>query len=145
MRPFANGASGRRRPVNAPAPVPGPGRLAAAVFLGGSVGALARYGLAVWVAPVADIPIATLTANLVGSALLGVLAGVAERRARRGVGWEMLGVGFCGAFTTFSTFALEAFDLLDRHGPMISVLYAGGSVAAGLSLAALARRRSLSW
>lgn len=131
--------------MNAAAAVPGPGRLAAAVFLGGSVGALGRYGLGVWIAAVAEIPIATPAANLLGSALLGALAGIAERRARRGVGWAMLGVGFCGALTTFSTFALEAFDLLDRHGPVISVLYAGGSVAAGLSLASLARRRSLSW
>ena len=131
--------------MNAATAVLGSGRLGAAVFLGGMVGALARYGLGVWVAPVAQIPVATLVANLLGSAVLGALAGAAERRARRGVAWAMLGVGFCGALTTFSTFALEAFELLDRQGPVVSILYAAASILAGLFLASVARRRSLAW
>ena len=121
----------------------GPGRTAAAVFLGGSIGALCRYGLGIWIAPVAEVPVATAAANLAGSALLGVLAGLCERRARRGWGWALLGVGFCGALTTFSTFAREALDLLDRQGPLIAAFYAAGSILAGLFLAASARRRSL--
>lgn len=109
------------------------------------MGALARYGLGIWIVPVDDIPLATVVANLVGSAILGVLAGLAERRSRKGLGWAMLGVGFAGALTTFSTFALEAVSLLERQGPLIAALYAGGSVLAGLFIAASARRRSLAW
>lgn len=121
------------------------GHTAAAVFLGGSAGALARYGLGVWIVPVGEIPVATLVANLVGSALLGVLAGVVERRARRGLAWAMLGVGFSGALTTFSTFALEALHLLEGSGAPAAALYAGASILAGLLIAASARRVSLAW
>ena len=123
----------------------GSGRAAVAVFLGGTVGALARYGLGLWIAPIGEVPLATLAANLAGSAVLGVLAGQAERRRRRGWGWAMLGVGFAGALTTFSTFALEALELLDGPGPLVAVLYAGGSIVAGLVIASQARRRSLAW
>lgn len=131
--------------MNAASAQLGPGPTAFAVFLGGSMGALARYGLGLWIAPVPGIPIATVVANLVGSAVLGAITGMSERRAPRGVAWAFLGVGFAGALTTFSTFALEALHLLDRHGLLIVVLYAGGSVAAGLFIAAAARQRSLAW
>lgn len=118
---------------------------AIAVFCGGSLGALARYGLGEWLAPVGDVPFATVVANLLGSAILGILAGRSERRARRGTGWALLAVGFAGALTTFSTFALETLDIHDRQGLLVAILYAGGSVLAGLLVAHAARRRSLAW
>lgn len=109
------------------------------------MGAVARYGVGIWLTPAGQIPVATVVANLVGSAILGALAGLAEKRATRGVTWAILGVGFAGALTTFSTFALEALNLLDGQGPAMAGLYAGGSVLAGLLIAATARRRSLAW
>lgn len=118
---------------------------AIAVFLGGSAGALTRYGLEVWIVPFGQIPVATVVANLVGSALLGTLAGLSERRAGRGVAWALLGVGFSGALTTFSTFALEALDLLGGQGPLAAALYAAASVLAGLLVATVARQRALAW
>lgn len=106
---------------------------------------MGRFGLGQWLEPVGEIVIATVVANLVGSAMLGILAGLAERRAHRGVLWALLGVGFAGALTTFSTFALEALALLEGPGLLIAALYAGGSVVAGLWIAATARQRSLAW
>ncbi|MDE0230770.1 MAG: CrcB family protein [bacterium] len=125
--------------------IPGGPTTAIAVFCGGSLGALARYGLGEWLAPVGVVLTATVVANLLGSAILGVLAGVAARRGERGLAWSLLGVGFSGALTTFSTFAVEAIAILDDAGPAAAAVYLGGSVLAGLWVATAARRRSLAW
>ncbi|MDE0234393.1 MAG: CrcB family protein [bacterium] len=126
-------------------PTPGSPATAIAVFCGGALGALARYGLGEWLAPVAEIPTATVVANLLGSAILGILAGMAARRGERGVAWSLLGVGFSGALTTFSTFAVEAITIFDEGGAAAAAVYVGGSVLAGLWVASAARRRSLAW
>lgn len=118
---------------------------AIAVFCGGSLGALGRYGLGEWLAPVGEVLTATVVANLLGSAILGILAGVAARRGEKGVSWSLLGVGFSGALTTFSTFAVEAITIFEEAGPAGAVLYAGGSVLLGLWVASAARRRGLAW
>ncbi len=119
--------------------------MAVAVFAGGSAGALARYGLGLWLEPVGGIPVATVAANLAGSAILGVLAGLSAGRAGRGVAWALLGVGFAGALTTFSTFAWESLGILGERGPAVAALYAAGSIVAGLVVAHHSRLRALAW
>ena len=119
--------------------------MAVAVFAGGSAGALARYGLGLWLEPVGGIPVATVAANLAGSAILGVLAGLSAGRAGRGVAWALLGVGFAGALTTFSTFAWESLGILGERGPAVAALYAAGSIVAGLVVAHHSRLRALTW
>ncbi|MCY3563338.1 MAG: CrcB family protein [Acidimicrobiia bacterium] len=126
-------------------PTPGSPATAIAVFCGGSLGALARYGLGEWLDPVGQVLTATVVANLLGSAILGVLAGMTARRGERGVAWSLLGVGFSGALTTFSTLAVEAITIFDEGGPAAAAVYVGGSVLAGLWVATTARRRSLAW
>jgi fluoride exporter len=109
-----------------------------AVFVGGAAGALARYGL-VEAIPHDDPtawPWATFIANIVGSVILGFLA---AHFARRHPIRPLLATGFCGAFTTFSTFQFELTEL----DPGVAVLYAALSIAAGLA-AVLAGRR-VSW
>ena len=118
---------------------------AMAVFCGGSLGALARYGLGEWLSPVGKVLTATVVANLLGSAILGILAGLAARRGERGIAWWLAGVGFSGALTTFSTFAVEAITIFDQSGPAGAALYVGGSVLLGLWVAAGARKRSMAW
>lgn len=89
------------------------------VALGAAVGAPAR----VLVARRWPGPRGTLTVNVLGSFLLGLLAGLAD------ASYALVGVGFCGAFTTFSTFALEAVEPLRWR-------YAAGTTVACLAAAA---------
>jgi CrcB protein len=75
------------------------------VFVGGVVGGLARYGLmSVWPADDASFPTATLVVNTSGTFALAVLVGfLAARRAGTGRARLLLGTGFLGAYTTFSS------------------------------------------
>ena len=121
----------------------------AAVAAGGSLGAPARYGVAQMVGVEAEtFPWATFAVSVSGSLALGFLLVVIVRRyppdryAR-----PFLGTGFLGAYTTFSTFAVEI-DLLIRDGHTASaVTYALASVLVGLAAAgagmALARRTTI--
>lgn len=84
-------------------------RATALIAAGGLVGALGRAAIATAV-PVAHRgwPTATLTVNLVGSLFLGVLlTALHERYAAASWARPLLGTGFCGGFTTFSTFAVD--------------------------------------
>jgi CrcB protein len=83
------------------------------IALGGAIGSVSRYGVGLLAQRVTSVafPIGTLTVNVVGSVLVGVLARKfmhvqthAELRA-------MLIIGFCGGFTTFSAFSLEVLGL----------------------------------
>jgi fluoride exporter len=80
-----------------------------AVALGGALGAVSRFALSGWIQRMMGerFPWGTLGVNLVGCFLLGFLVGRWER-ATAPASWRLLwGVGFLGAFTTYSTFALE--------------------------------------
>ena len=103
-----------------------------AVFLGGGLGAVARWGVnrsfagSAWAEP---FPWPTFLINVLGSFFLGILAVVARDRP----GWyALLGTGFCGGFTTFSTFSVELLKLLDDDRPAAAAGYAFGSVLAAL-------------
>lgn len=114
---------------------------AGAVFVGGAVGAGSRWGLVEWIGVSRDFPWSTLVANLVGAALLGGLAGLVTRSVGSGFWWSLLGIGFAGALTTFSTFVLEGVDLLDQQGAAAAAWYTGFSILAGLWLAGWAQTR----
>ena len=94
---------------------------ALAVGLGGVAGALARYGVGLAIEGRARD---TLAVNVVGSFVLGVVLGV-------DVGTTALlaiGVGFCGAFTTFSSFAVETIRLLEDDYPRAAAVNAVGTL-----------------
>ena len=110
------------------------------VGAGGALGAVARYGLGLTVgrlAPGAAWPWATLTANVAGGLLMGLLAGWLALKA--GAGQESIrlfaAVGVLGGFTTFSAFSLETALMIERR----DFAMAGGYIAASvvLSIAAL--------
>ncbi len=115
----------------------------AAVALGGALGAVSRYAVSGWVQRLAGsrFPWGTLTVNLLGCFLLGYLAGRWERSTAPAA-WRLLwGVGFMGAFTTYSTFALESGNLvregsLGGAGAYMGLHLGLGLVAVFLGLAA---------
>ncbi|MER5768992.1 fluoride efflux transporter FluC [Streptomyces sp. NPDC001985] len=102
----------------------------AAIALGGAAGALARYAISrAWPAD-GGFPFATLGINTLGSALIGVLMVlVAEGgRSAHPLARPFAGVGLLGGFTTFSAYALDFRDLVERGELWLAPLYAGGTV-----------------
>jgi len=108
------------------------------ISAGAVLGANARYWVGVLFArvDVTGIPWWTLLINVSGSLVLGVFLGFAARRVPD-PGWTfVVAVGFCGAYTTFSTFSYEVFTMLQAHAVGQAVGYVAASV--GLSLGAVA-------
>ena len=85
------------------------------VALGGALGAMARYAISL--IPVkTDFPILTLITNILGAILIGFVVGIAsEHEGISDNAVLFLKTGVCGGFTTFSTFSLEAYNLIDSH------------------------------
>jgi fluoride exporter len=109
-----------------------------AVALGGAIGSVARYLAGTGAGKLfgSAFPWGTLIINIVGSFLIGVFV---ESFALK---WDLpqsvrvfLTVGICGGFTTFSTFSLDAYLLMDRGELWAAAAYMAGSVV--LSIAAL--------
>ena len=120
------------------------------VGLGASVGVLLRYGIGLWSARhIAGVfPAGTFIINILGCVLIGVVqylaleAGVLRRPAHL-----LLAVGFCGGFTTFSTFSVETLRLIEGGHALLALTYqalslGGGllAVVCGMALAALSVR-----
>jgi fluoride exporter len=120
---------------------PPPWRLLGLVALGGAAGAPARWGLALWLpGPASGWPTATFTTNLVGAFALGLVLEALARRGpdegRRRAVRLAVGTGFLGAFTTYSSFALEVDQYLRSGRVGLGAGYALATVAAGLLCAA---------
>lgn len=108
-----------------------------AVALGGGLGSVARFAVGRWVQSLhvtSRIPWGTFAVNVAGSFLLGLLAGILVRRGQGpGAAWFLLlGTGFCGGFTTFSTFEFDLYFLLRSGREFEAGLYLIGSVVIGL-------------
>lgn len=102
--------------------------LLAVVMLGGAVGAVTRY--LVSRALLGRLPWGTLTVNIFGAGLLGLLVGLGDRLPD--IAFALLGSGLCGALTTWSTLAVELAEL-PRHR---AITYGVVSIAGGLLAAA---------
>lgn len=107
----------------------------ALVAAGGALGCVARYTVGIAAGPwSAEFPWGTFGINVLGSFLLGMLVGALPPG---GAARLALGTGFCGGFTTFSTFGTETVALLERGAVGRAGAYAGGSVAVGVLAAAV--------
>jgi len=100
------------------------------------VGAAARWGILDLVSAGHGFPWPVFVINVAGSALLGV---VVARRWRSTV-HDGIGIGFCGGFTTFSTFAVEVATFFRDGRAAIGITYAVTSVVAAVAVFALAKR-----
>jgi fluoride exporter len=97
-----------------------------AVALGGALGSMARYALSTWVFQVSShkFPYATLTVNVLGSFVMGILfVVIVERAALPQEMRSLLMIGFIGAFTTFSTFSLDALGLWQNGHLFMALIY----------------------
>jgi fluoride exporter len=112
----------------------------AAIFVGGAIGALARYGLAEALPHDAGKwPWATFAVNIAGALALGYLTTrLQERLPPTAYRRPLLGTGFCGALTTFSTMQVELLQMLDDGRAGLAAGYAAASIGAGvLAIAAM--------
>jgi CrcB protein len=119
--------------------VSAPGLRILAIAAGGALGTLARYGVARAVVDSVDgFPWATFAVNVSGSFLLGViLTLVTERWPPSRYVRPFAVIGFCGGFTTFSTFTVEAVRRVQLAHPGVGVVYVFASLAAGLAAVGL--------
>ena len=129
-----------------------------AICIGASLGALARWGLGLWLSPgtinatavpvvpvLTGIPLGTLAANLIGGYLVGICVAVFQAMPQLDPVWRLaLVTGFLGALTTFSSFSAEVVDMLQqqRYGLALgtSALHLFGSLlltVAGIKTASL--------
>jgi fluoride exporter len=108
-----------------------------AVLAGGMLGAPARYLTDRFVQARRDtvFPWGTFVVNMVGSAVLGFLLGASRHLGLPPVVFALLGTGFCGGLTTFSTFGYETLRLLEDGAVADAGLNIIGSLAAGVLLA----------
>ena len=106
------------------------------VMLGGAIGAALRFHLGgvTMRAFGPAFPWGTLIANVSGGLLMGLLAGTLARVGSANEPWRLLlGVGLLGGFTTFSSFSLETFGMIERGQYAIAAAYIAASVAGALA------------
>lgn len=109
------------------------------IFLGGGLGSVLRYVISTHLNTAENqLYLGTFLVNILGCLLLGIIVGLSLRNSwLSGETTLLLGVGFCGGFTTFSTFGLEMQTLLREGHIGMFLLYAFGSLVIGMLLVAL--------
>jgi CrcB protein len=104
-----------------------------AVAAGGALGSVARFWMTGAVAALTGprFPYGTLLINVLGSFVIGVVAGITLTPERMGMHPDVrifLMVGICGGFTTFSAFSLQTLELIQTGNAALAMLYVAGSV-----------------
>lgn len=109
------------------------------VVLGAAVGAPTRYLADLWVQSrhTTRYPWGTFVVNVAGSLVLGLTAGAAYAVSAPQWLLTLVGTGFCGALTTFSTFSFEAVRLAQEEATATAVAYVAASLVTGVAAAAL--------
>ena len=104
------------------------------VGVGGMLGSIARYLVTIGIDSKLNsvFPYGTFAVNVVGSMILGFVIGWVNTKDDSQSLKLLLATGFCGGFTTFSTFALENVTLISQRMNHMSIIYTMGSLIAGL-------------
>ncbi len=108
------------------------------IGIGGFFGSISRYLTGQFIGRFFShpLPMGTLAVNLVGALLIGLIIGLGERYRWFTEPWHFfLAVGFCGSFTTYSTFAYENYTLLKEGHFLTLIFYITFSLIAGMLLA----------
>ena len=109
------------------------------VGIGSGIGGICRYLISLAMSHGCNgLPWGTFTVNVAGCLMIGILWGATNRIQNISPALLLfLMVGFCGGFTTFSTFSKEGLALLQANNNMLFVLYTIGSVVLGIIAVAL--------
>lgn len=99
------------------------------IALGGAVGSVLRYLVS---SLNTSFPWGTFTVNILGSLLIGLLVGLVSKGMLSPELKLLFVTGFCGGFTTFSTFANESFSMVKAGDILLTALYVGASVFVGV-------------
>ena len=106
-----------------------------AIACGGAIGALSRFGLQQWLAPIYSgrFPLAIFIANSIGSLCIGLIyVLIVEKGILPEVWRAFLMVGLLGAFTTFSAFSLDSLRLIEQGEGLIALSNIFANVVVGL-------------
>lgn len=115
------------------------GLAVAAVFVGAGLGAVLRWGLALWLNPWwPTMPLGTLAANLIGGLLVGLASAFFSAYSQLPPEWRLLAItGFLGGLTTFSTFSAEVVQMLMRQQWLSALATAALHLLGSLALTGL--------
>jgi CrcB protein len=109
------------------------------IVIGGAIGTLLRFLAGSWILtlfPLARFPWGTFTINLLGSFIIGLLAGLNQVNPMNPTTKLFLFTGILGGFTTYSGYALETFSLLRQNENALALIYILSTTILGIALAA---------
>jgi len=111
------------------------------VGIGGFLGSIGRYYTQILFNKIFNnpFPLGTMTANVVGCFIIGIIFALGLRQGSLSNEWKLfLAVGFCGGYTTFSSFSLENLNLVQSGHYMLAIFYTLASVMLGFGATLLA-------